>query len=56
MFRVRTEFWDVSDWEVASAAYWCKNHLGTFTDSLDSARRLAREHLHEGNSNQAESN
>jgi len=54
IFRVRTEFWDTSDWEVAAAAYWCQQHLGTFTDTLAHARQLACEHLHESNPNEAD--
>ena len=43
VYRVRTEFWDTGDWEVAGVAYWGHAHLGTFADTLDNARALCRE-------------
>jgi hypothetical protein len=45
IFRVRTEVWDTSCWNELQTAFWCQRHLGTFTDTLDSARLLASEHL-----------
>jgi hypothetical protein len=45
LFRVRTDFWDVSDWDFIREAYWCQKHIGTFTDTLTSARTLCLERL-----------
>lgn len=44
-YRVRTEFWDTGDWEIAQVAFWSQEHLGTFTDTLDNARKLCREQM-----------
>jgi hypothetical protein len=45
IYRVRTEFWDTGDWEIARVAYWCEEHVGTFTDTLENARQLCGEHM-----------
>jgi hypothetical protein len=45
IYRVRTEYWDVGDWAEAHRAYWNQDHIGTFTDSLENARRLCHEHI-----------
>ena len=45
IYRVRTEFWDTGDWDVARAAYWAQEHLGTFVDTLENARELCREQI-----------
>lgn len=45
VYRVRTEVWDTTHWDELQTAFWCQGHLGTFTDTLDSARLLASEHL-----------
>jgi hypothetical protein len=44
VYRIRTEFWDTSDWDVG-AAYWAHDHLGTLTDTLENARILCRERM-----------
>jgi len=45
VYRVRTEFWDTGDWLTARVAFWNQGHLGTVTDTLDSARLLCRERM-----------
>lgn len=47
VFRVRTQFWDLSDWELVGMAYWSQEHLGTFTDTLENARKLCGELMSE---------
>jgi len=47
VYRVRTEFWDTSDWDSGGTPFWAPAHGGTFTDSLEKARQLCRERLHE---------
>lgn len=44
-YRVRTEFWDTGDWEIAQAAFWAQEHLGTVTDTIENARKLCREQM-----------
>jgi hypothetical protein len=44
-YRLRPETWGL-DWELTGHASWFANeHLGTFCDSLERARELARECL-----------
>jgi hypothetical protein len=43
LYRVKTEFWNVSDWEVARFADWSCDHEGTFTDTADNAQKLSLE-------------
>ena len=43
IFRVRTEFWDTGDWDIARVAYWGQEHIGTFVDTLENARKLCQE-------------
>ena len=43
IYRVRTEYWSTGDWEIARVAYWQQEHVGTFTDTLENARKLCRE-------------
>ena len=45
VYRIRTEFWDTRDWDVAGAAFWAQAHLGTFTDTVENARTLCRERM-----------
>ena len=45
IYRVRTEHWDTSDWYIAGSAYWAQDHLGTFTDTLENARKLCKEKM-----------
>jgi hypothetical protein len=45
IYRVRTEVWDTTYWEELQTAFWYPRQHGTFTDTLDSARLLASEHL-----------
>ena len=47
VYRIRTEFWDTRDWDVAGAAFWEQDHLGTFTDTVENARVLCRERMRE---------
>jgi len=44
-YRVRTEYWDVRYWAEEHIAYWHQDHLGTFTDTLENARKLCLEHI-----------
>jgi hypothetical protein len=45
-FRVRCEKWDVSEWETSGIGFWMQVTQGTtMTDSIDTARLLARERL-----------
>lgn len=46
IFRVRTEFWDTSDWDIVSMAFWAEGHSGIFTDTLEQARVLCSEYMH----------
>ena len=42
LYRVRREFWDTGDWEVAGVAFWNQNdRFATITDTLENARKLA---------------
>jgi hypothetical protein len=44
--RVRCEVWDLAEWEDYSGAFWMQVTQGTtITDTIDSARLLARERL-----------
>jgi hypothetical protein len=46
VYRVYRERWDVGDWEVAGAAFWCQDEpRATFADTIETARTLAREVL-----------
>jgi len=45
LYRVRTEYWEVRDWAEGHVAYWYQDHMGTFTDTLENARKLCREHI-----------
>lgn len=45
LYRVRTEFWDVGDWESTGAAFWNEDHIGTLIDTLENAQKLCRECL-----------
>src|ERR1700683_4921273 len=45
-FRVSCEKWDTSDWEYCADAFWSQIGRGiTLTDTLENARKLARERL-----------
>ena len=44
-YRMHAQFWDTSDWKAGYGAFWCGRGSGSFTDSLDVARTLAREQL-----------
>ena len=46
IFRVRSFRWCIDDWEVAGRAFWIQvDAMNTMTDTMDDARRLAREYL-----------
>ncbi len=45
LYQVRTEFWDVGDWESTGAAFWNEEQSGTWTDTLENAQKLCRECL-----------
>lgn len=45
IYRVRTEFWDTGDWDIARIAYWGQEHIGTFADTLENARKLCQEQM-----------
>jgi hypothetical protein len=48
LYRVRREFWDAGDWEVAGVAFWNQNdRFATITDTLEIARNLVCESLAE---------
>jgi len=45
-FRVHRQWWDASDWDVASSAYWADDDDGAvIADTLERARELAFEAL-----------
>jgi hypothetical protein len=45
-FRVHRQWWDASDWDVASSAYWADDNDGAvIADTLERARGLATEAL-----------
>jgi hypothetical protein len=44
MLRVEIDSWDTSDWEYLEIAYWTPTEF-SLTDSLENARKLARETL-----------
>jgi hypothetical protein len=40
--RLRFEFWDISDWKEAGAAYWSQSgQLAHIIDSVERARKMA---------------
>ena len=46
-FRVHRQWWDASDWDVASSAYWADDDDGAvIADTLERAQGLATEALH----------
>ncbi len=47
IYRVRTDFWDTSDWDVVGDAFWAEMHSGTLVDTFEHGKRLCFEHLHE---------
>jgi len=47
IFRIHTQFWDISDWKAGYGARWAGGGSSSFTDTIESARPLAREALAE---------
>jgi hypothetical protein len=48
VYRVRSFRWCVEDWEVGGGVFWMQDDtFSTMTDTLDDARRLARERVTE---------
>jgi hypothetical protein len=47
IYRVRTDFWDTSDWDIVGEAFWVEQHSGTLVDTLEHAKCLCLEHMHE---------
>jgi hypothetical protein len=46
IFRIRLYRWCIDDWEAAGAAFWAQvDAMNTMTDTLDNARRIAKEYL-----------
>lgn len=46
LFRIHRDKWCVSDWDIIGEAFWIQDgHFVTMTDTLASARQLAREAL-----------
>jgi hypothetical protein len=46
-YRVHTDYWCLSDYEYIGEGYWSQDdRFATITDTLDSARKLAKEALH----------
>jgi hypothetical protein len=45
IYRIHVQVWDTSDWKRGYAAFWVGRGSNTFTDTLEVARTLAREHL-----------
>jgi hypothetical protein len=46
IYRVYYQTWDDSDWDSGHAAFWNDRGPNGMTDSVEIARRLAREALH----------
>jgi len=44
--RIHVQFWDSSDWKAGQGAFWYDGGGGTLTDTIEQARKLARERLH----------
>lgn len=48
IFRVHRDYWCVSDYDYVGYAYWSQfDQMNTMTDSLESARELAKQALRE---------
>lgn len=47
-YRVRTEYWCLSDFEYIGKGYWVQDdRFSTITDTIETAQKLANEVLHE---------
>ena len=46
IYRVRTEFWDTSDWDIVTEAFWSEQSSGTLVDNLEHARQICSEYLY----------
>lgn len=47
LFRVHTDYWCLSDFDYIGEGYWVQDdHFATITDTIENARKLAREALH----------
>jgi hypothetical protein len=47
IYRIHVQFWDTSDWKAGYGARWSGVGSGSFTDTVEVARALAREELAE---------
>jgi hypothetical protein len=47
MYRIHLQWWDTSDWKAWAKAFWAGGSSSSFTDSIETARKLAREELNE---------
>ncbi len=47
IYRIHVQWWDTSDWKAWSEAFWSASGSRSFTDNIESARKLAREALRE---------
>jgi hypothetical protein len=45
IYRIHIQFWDTSDWSAGYGAFWAPGGSGGITDTIETARNLAREHL-----------
>lgn len=41
VYRVRTELWDTSDWDVGGSPFWSHVFGPAFTDTLERAREIS---------------
>jgi hypothetical protein len=44
-YRIRVQWWDTSDWKAGYGAFWYGHDIGSHTDSIERARKLADEAL-----------
>lgn len=48
LFRIHTDYWCLAEFDRTGEGYWEQDdRFATITDSVESARKLAREALHE---------
>lgn len=53
IYRIHMQFWDIKDWKAGHGAFWYDEGSGSYTDTLELARKLAQEKLHTDKPNEA---
>jgi hypothetical protein len=47
IYRIHVQWWDTSDWKAWAKAFWAGGGSSSFTDNIETARKLAQGELNE---------